>query len=98
MTESTVDSRVVSACRNWIREPGLRFLSSVVIFAPDVSDLSGFVSHGGYWVERGGYTPSDEVDSGRDGGGHECPHGSFADACCCADYTGDRQVSMGFLQ
>lgn len=41
MTESTVDSRVASACRNWMRESGLIFWSSVVIFAPEASELRG---------------------------------------------------------
>lgn len=38
--------------------------------------------------------PSDKVDSGGYGGGHECPQCSLADACCCANYTGDGWVSM----
>lgn len=37
--ESTVERRVVSAWRNWILEEGLSSLSSVVIFAPEVSEL-----------------------------------------------------------
>jgi hypothetical protein len=58
--ESTVERRVVSACRNWIRESGLSFWSSVVRAVPEVEELLG-ISRGRN-LRMGGYGPTNEVD------------------------------------